>query len=128
MQHPYWLPGLFVSIVAALVFVLSWVYLEEVRYSSLVSTLSQRRLQTLNRHKPKIVDESPEVDGGQSSREGPNTRYTAWEVWQIPSIRALCTSALVLSFLATGFDVLFVLFCFMPIKQGGLGLPVRLFQ
>ncbi|KAJ4488469.1 major facilitator superfamily multidrug-resistance, DHA1 sub-family, partial [Lentinula aciculospora] len=37
-------------------------------------------------------------------------------------IRCLCMSACFLSFVTTAFDVIFVLFCFTPIRKGGLGL------
>ena len=40
-----------------------------------------------------------------------------------PLVRALCLSGSALSFLASGFDVIFVLFCFSPIASGGLSRP-----
>ncbi|EEB97607.1 hypothetical protein MPER_03041, partial [Moniliophthora perniciosa FA553] len=39
----------------------------------------------------------------------------------IPFMRALSLSSLALSFNGTAFDVIFVLFCYSPIKNGGLG-------
>lgn len=41
-----------------------------------------------------------------------------------PLVRALCLSGGALAFLATGFNVVFVLFCFSPIASGGLSRPV----
>jgi len=38
----------------------------------------------------------------------------------IPVIRALCISGFALTFINTGFDVIFVLFCYSPILHGGL--------
>jgi hypothetical protein len=40
-----------------------------------------------------------------------------------PLVRALCLSGSALSFLASGFDVVFVLFSFSPIASGGLSRP-----
>jgi hypothetical protein len=39
-------------------------------------------------------------------------------------IRALCGSGFALSFLAGGFEVVFVLYCYSAVEDGGLGLPV----
>jgi hypothetical protein len=41
-----------------------------------------------------------------------------------PVIRSLCASGFALSFLAGGFEVVFVLYCFSAVEDGGLGLPV----
>lgn len=43
---------------------------------------------------------------------------------RIPIIRTLCASGCCLGFVATAFDVVFVLFSFSPINHGGLGLSV----
>jgi hypothetical protein len=42
----------------------------------------------------------------------------------IKPIRILCTSGFSLSFTTMAFDVVFVLFCFSPIQDGGLGFSV----
>lgn len=42
----------------------------------------------------------------------------------IPIIRALCLSSCALSFVSTSFEVVFVLFCFLPIESGGLSMSV----
>jgi hypothetical protein len=39
-------------------------------------------------------------------------------------IRALCGSGFALSFLAGSFEVVFVLYCYSAVEDGGLGLPV----
>jgi hypothetical protein len=41
-----------------------------------------------------------------------------------PVIRALCGSGFALAFLAGGFEVVFVLYCYSAVENGGLGLPV----
>jgi len=48
---------------------------------------------------------------------------TIRELLSIPVIRALNISAFALHFNGTGFDALFVLFCYTPILNGGLGFP-----
>jgi len=50
----------------------------------------------------------------------PRKPLTARELLAFPSIRALCTSGLALSFICTSFEVVFVLFCYSPIQKGGL--------
>lgn len=47
------------------------------------------------------------------------------ELLSIPIIRALSTSGCALCFIATAFDVVFVLFCYSPIETGGLAFSVR---
>jgi len=41
----------------------------------------------------------------------------------MPVIRALCGSGFALSFVSGGFDVIFVLYCYSAVKDGGLALP-----
>ena len=42
----------------------------------------------------------------------------------LPIIRALAMSGFALSFLGTAFDVVFVLFCYSPVHNGGLSFSV----
>lgn len=49
---------------------------------------------------------------------------TARELLSIPIIRSLCLSGFALETNGTSFVVLFVLFCYTPIQQGGLAFPV----
>ena len=44
----------------------------------------------------------------------------------IPVIRDLCATGCALSFLATAFDVVFVLYCYTPISSGGLSFSVSM--
>lgn len=46
------------------------------------------------------------------------------DLFSIPIIGALCLSGCALCFVATAFDVVFVLFCFTPIDSGGLSFDV----
>ncbi|KDR81469.1 hypothetical protein GALMADRAFT_221332 [Galerina marginata CBS 339.88] len=88
--YPYFLPCLLVSSLAIFGFITSWLFLKEVRIYSL-----------------------------QYVRELTG-RYSVRHLLGIPIIRALCASGCALSFISTAFDVLFVLFCFSPVKAGGL--------
>ncbi|KAF9061692.1 MFS general substrate transporter [Rhodocollybia butyracea] len=90
-KHPYFLPCLVAGTIALCGVVFAYFFLEE----------------TLKK-KP--------VDGMVDDRE-PTLR----ELLSIPVIRALSISAFALEFNSTAFDVLFVLFCYTPILNGGLG-------
>jgi hypothetical protein len=46
----------------------------------------------------------------------------------IPVVRALAISSFALSFLSGAFDVIFVLFCYLPITTGGLGYSVGVYH
>jgi hypothetical protein len=46
------------------------------------------------------------------------------ELLQNPAIRSLSLSGAALAFIATAYDVVFVLFCYTPIKTGGLAFTV----
>jgi hypothetical protein len=46
------------------------------------------------------------------------------QLLSLPIIRALATSGFTLSFLGTAFDVVFVLFCYSPVHNGGLSFSV----
>lgn len=54
----------------------------------------------------------------------PANYWTIRILLSIPAVRDLTLSQLMLSFVAGGFDVLFVLFCYLPIQTGGLGYSV----
>lgn len=51
-------------------------------------------------------------------------KYSAKELLGFPVIRALFFSGFALSFMATAYDVLFVLFCYSPVLAGGLAFSV----
>ena len=44
----------------------------------------------------------------------------------VPIIRDLCAAGCALSFLATAFDVVFVLYCYTPVSSGGLSFSVSM--
>ncbi|KAF8797889.1 MFS general substrate transporter [Phlegmacium glaucopus] len=107
MLHPYFLPCLLISAFSALALIVSWFSLQE----------------TLNRDKPKINTVSQ--DYGSTTQGlttlGASESYTVGQLLSMPIIRALCVSGSTLSFISTTFDVIFVLFCYSPVKAGGLG-------
>jgi len=54
----------------------------------------------------------------------PSEPHSFASLLSMPVIRALCGSGFALSFLVGGFEVLFVLYCYSAIENGGLGLSV----
>jgi hypothetical protein len=55
----------------------------------------------------------------------PSEPYGMKALLSKPVIRSICASGFALSFLTEGFEVVFVLYCFSAVEDGGLGLPVR---
>lgn len=55
-------------------------------------------------------------------------RPSAGTLLRIPIMRALCLSGCALSFVGSAFDVVFVLFCYSPVKSGGLSFSVSWFE
>ncbi|KIK64332.1 hypothetical protein GYMLUDRAFT_240890 [Collybiopsis luxurians FD-317 M1] len=94
-EHPYFLPCLVAGIIALCGVLLGYFGLEE----------------TLQK-KPQ--------DGTVETRNFASDEPTLRELLSIPIIRALSISAFALNFIGTAWDVLFVLFCYTPIENGGL--------
>ncbi|KAF9058552.1 major facilitator superfamily domain-containing protein [Rhodocollybia butyracea] len=94
-RHPYFLPCLVAGTIALSGAAIAYLYLEE--------TLHKKPLDGTGNN--LVDDHEP----------------TLRELFHIPIIRALSISAFALNFNGTGFDVLFVLFCYTPIVNGGLG-------
>ncbi|KAG7086624.1 hypothetical protein E1B28_002566 [Marasmius oreades] len=63
------------------------------------------------------------VEKGAESK--PTFGTTTKLLLSIPIFRTICASAFSLSFLTVSFEVVFVLFCYSPVLQGGLGLSVQ---
>ncbi|TDL27292.1 MFS general substrate transporter [Rickenella mellea] len=94
---PYLLPCLVSAILAFLSVIVGYYYLDEVYYSISYGATT---------HNDDILrDEHP---------------HTARSLLRIPVIRSLCASGCALSFIGTAFDVVFVLFCYSPVRTGGL--------
>jgi hypothetical protein len=52
-------------------------------------------------------------------------RHNIKQLLSSPIIQAICASACVLSFISTAFEIVFVLFCYSPVENGGMGFSVR---
>ncbi|KAH8117305.1 MFS general substrate transporter [Phellopilus nigrolimitatus] len=52
------------------------------------------------------------------------TSHCARTLLHLPVMRALCVSGCALSFVGSAFDVVFVLFCYSPVQNGGLSFSV----
>ncbi|KAG9081657.1 hypothetical protein FRC06_005465 [Ceratobasidium sp. 370] len=61
-----------------------------------------------------------EADPLLESEDEPH-KWTVRELLKLPRMRQLCLSALTLSFLAESYIVVFVLFCYTNVRDGGLG-------
>ncbi|KAF9058548.1 major facilitator superfamily domain-containing protein [Rhodocollybia butyracea] len=94
-RHPYFFPCLVAGTLALCGVVSAYLFLEETMHK-----------------KPLDGTRSNPVDDREP---------TLRELFSIPIIRALSISAFALNFNRTCFDVLFVLFCYTPIVNGGLG-------
>jgi len=107
-NYPYFLPG-FISGVLGMLGVL---------------TLPSKRIVRVEKSRSL----SPAASyGTMDSAEQPlklSEPYGMKALLSKPVIRALCGSGFALSFLAGGFEVIFILYCFSAVEDGGLGWPV----
>ncbi|EIN06786.1 MFS general substrate transporter [Punctularia strigosozonata HHB-11173 SS5] len=93
------------------------------RSSSSSETLYDPNDQDGQPSSPKNKSRSPAVSNGHAMHgRGSDQKVTMRSLLSIAIIRALCLSGMALAFLNTGFDVVFVLFCYSPVRLGGLGL------
>ncbi|CAA7267909.1 unnamed protein product [Cyclocybe aegerita] len=107
-EYPYFLPCLLVAGFSALSFFVAWFWLNETRQ------VDKRDPQKAS--PPSYGSTDP--NSWDSAPQDEN--FSVRELLNIPIIRALCASGCALSFLSSAFDVLFVLFCYSPIRSGGL--------
>ncbi|KAG5645916.1 hypothetical protein DXG03_005063 [Asterophora parasitica] len=76
--------------------------------------------------KRRVVGKGTHVHGSYGATDAQDTPRSApppisiATLLSIPTIRALSTSGFALCFIATAFDVVFVLFCYSPVETGGL--------
>ncbi|KAJ7184255.1 major facilitator superfamily domain-containing protein [Mycena filopes] len=101
LAHPYLMPNLVCALLVVAGLVLAFFCLEE--------TLPSKRPGASTT--AVVHEQSPEL--------------SAMELLQIPMIRKLTISGFILAFIGTAFDVVFVLFCYTPIAQGGLSFSVN---
>jgi hypothetical protein len=117
-RHPYFLPCLVAGTLALCGVLMVYLFLEEVSYfgHNYASNLNWRCLP------PQTLPKEP-LDG-TGSNPVDDREPTLRELLSIPIIRALSISAFALNFNGTSFEVVFALFCYTPIANGGLGFSV----
>ncbi|KAL1947733.1 hypothetical protein VTO73DRAFT_13457 [Trametes versicolor] len=103
-KFPYFLPCFVAALIAFAGCIYGYFYLGETHPN-------------LQRDRKEDIQMSERRDG---SFEKPSEPASVSHLLSIPVVRALCLSGAALSFIATGFDVTFVLFCYTSLQQGGL--------
>ncbi|KAG1858426.1 major facilitator superfamily domain-containing protein [Suillus subalutaceus] len=104
-DYPYFLPCFIAFVIAMIGIFLGFIFLEEVPSATprkavpLIQTMANRATTV-----PALPEKPLSVS----------------KLLSIPIISALALSGFMLSYLATSFDVVFVLFCYSPIESGGL--------
>ncbi|KAJ7632184.1 major facilitator superfamily domain-containing protein [Roridomyces roridus] len=101
LAYPYFMPNFVCALLAFVGFLLTFFFLEE-------TLPSKRRGQSIS-----------------TAVQVPSPSMSAWDILSIPMIRAVTFSAFVLSFLGGAFDVVFVLYAYTSIENGGLSFSVN---
>lgn len=129
---PYFLPCFIAGMLAFGGVFLAYFFLDEVSYHiHIFAQMTYCPTQTLpsKRRQTPGKDLSLSKSYGATDCEGEvlaaSSPPSIMELLSIPIIRALSTSGCALCFIATAFDVVFVLFCYSPIETGGLAFSVR---
>lgn len=136
LQFPYFLPCFIAGLLGILAVIMGYYCLDEVLFPFspvlqavltliLAQTLPSKRRICNPRRDYTFPNASESTDAVEAPLQPPRP-LSMTELLSIPRIRALCASGCVLSFIATAFDVVFVLFCYSPIQTGGLGFSVSL--
>lgn len=129
-NFPYFLPCFVSALLGLIGIVLAYFYLDEVGLFLFHEAFIYRYSQTL----PKRTSTIPKGARATESYGATDTQHDALSaphstsvasLLSDPVIRALSTSGFALCFIATAFDVVFVLFCYSPIHVGGLAFSVR---
>lgn len=107
-NYPYFLPCFIASVIAIIGVFLGFLFLEETLPSKRICKKSGSSTASTNGECAIIAPALPDKPFGVS------------KLLSIPIISALALSGFTLSYLATSFDVVFVLFCYSPIESGGL--------
>ncbi|KAI0831192.1 MFS general substrate transporter [Trametes gibbosa] len=103
-KYPYFLPCFAAAVIAFAGCIYGYFYLGETHPG-------------LQRGGEETIQMSERRDG---TFEKPSEPASVSQLLSIPVVRALCLSGAGLSFITTGFDVTFVLFCYTSLPQGGL--------
>ncbi|KAG1835668.1 major facilitator superfamily domain-containing protein [Suillus variegatus] len=107
-DYPYFLPCFIASTFAIIGIFLGFIFLEE--------TLPSKR----NGKKSVSPNASTNSDSVTTAPALPEKPLSVSKLLSVPIISALALSGFMLSYIGTSFDVVFVLFCYSPIKSGGL--------
>ncbi|KAG2115131.1 major facilitator superfamily domain-containing protein [Suillus discolor] len=107
-DYPYFLPCFIASTFAIIGVSLGFIFLEE--------TLPSKR----NGKKSISPNASTNGDSVTTAPALPEKPLSVSKLLSVPIISALALSGFMLSYIGTSFDVVFVLFCYSPIKSGGL--------
>ncbi|KAF7984642.1 hypothetical protein HWV62_12879 [Athelia sp. TMB] len=102
-RYPFFLPGAIASLLTVLAVFIGYFVLQE----TLPSKVRKSKMQSL---------------GVEVNDEPHDKPLSLKELLSNPAILSLCTSGFALCFLNTGFQVIFVLFSYTSILNGGLGL------
>ncbi|EIN05792.1 MFS general substrate transporter [Punctularia strigosozonata HHB-11173 SS5] len=115
--YPYALPCLATAALATLALLAGSLILKE----TLPAKRSAEHKQSLDAVESSIVDApDPEVlfvEARADALQPPTTR----ELLTHPPLRAVLIAGVVMAFLASAFNAVFVLFCYTPVRIGGLG-------
>ncbi|KIK24939.1 hypothetical protein PISMIDRAFT_677717 [Pisolithus microcarpus 441] len=109
-RHPYFFPCLVSAVIALVGVLLGFVFLQETLPSKCRRN-NEKKCSSLGSSGPIPDVELPTLEPKSMSFK---------EVLVYPAISALVASGFSLSFLATSFDVVFVLFCYSSVQSGGL--------
>lgn len=114
-KYPYFLPCCVTAGFNVLGFILCYFFLNETlrkRSGDCIGkqSIGTRGYGTTADHQKPVIPESISEE-----------RYNIARLLSKPIIQDICASACVLSFISTAFEVTFVLFCYSPVKDGGLG-------
>ncbi|GLB35095.1 putative MFS general substrate transporter [Lyophyllum shimeji] len=108
---PYLLPCLVAALLGFCGVVLAYYFLDE--------TLPSKRTTNIEKGTQVHSSYGATDDHGTATIAPPPISIST--LLSMPTIRALSVSGFALCFIATAFDVVFVLFCYSPIATGGLG-------
>ncbi|KAF8840974.1 MFS general substrate transporter [Paxillus ammoniavirescens] len=109
-DYPYFLPCLISATIAIIGVLLGYAFFEE--------TLPSKRKQSNEKCLSPATDNTQSMHPPPSS--APEKSMGARQLLALPIMSALSMSGFALSFIATSFDVVFVLFCYSPVQSGGL--------
>lgn len=128
-DHPYFLPGFTSSALTSIAVLVGYFVLEEVGLPKYQCPIGFHCLQTLP---SKRLARQQSITSLQQSTTSLYTDISPRHSEQLgvkallasPAMFALCWSGFALSFLAAGFEVIFVLYSYTAVQNGGLGFPV----